>query len=82
MYIRRPYFKKISFHINRMRTLTTILLFAAMYFIMSGYYEEKIEKLKNKKKTKPEYVPAPSYDMMLEESNKLLGEEVKVNMNT
>ena len=28
-----------------MRTLTTILLFAAMYFIMSGYYEEKIEKL-------------------------------------
>lgn len=63
-----------------MRSLTSILLFVAMYFILSGYYEEKIETIKAKKKTKPEYVPAPSYDMMLEESNKLLGEDVKVNM--
>ena len=42
-----------------MRSLTSILLFVAMYFILSGYYEEKIETIKAKKKTKPEYVPAP-----------------------
>lgn len=64
-----------------MRSLTSLLLFVAMYFIISGYYEEKIESMKSKKKKKLEYVPAPSYDMMLEESNKLLGEDVKVNMN-
>lgn len=64
-----------------MRSLTSIILFVAMYFIMSGYYEEKIETLKTKNKRKPEYIPAPSYDMMLEESNKLLGEDVKVNIN-
>jgi len=51
-----------------------------MYFIVSGYYEEKIEALKTKSKTKPVYVPAPFYDSMLNESNKLLGDDVKVNM--
>lgn len=63
-----------------MRSLISILLFVAMYFILAGYYEEKIQALEKTSKTKPEYVPAPSYDMMLDESNKLLGEEVKVNL--
>ena len=58
-----------------MKSIITILLFTAMYLILSGYYEEKIDNLRKQKRKKPEYVPAPTYDMMLDESNKLIPEQ-------
>lgn len=58
-----------------MKSIITILLFTAMYLILSGYYEEKIDNLRNQKRKKPEYVPAPTYDMMLDESNKLIPDQ-------
>lgn len=57
-----------------MKSIITVLLFTSMYLILSGYYEEKINNLKKQKRKKPEYVPAPTYDMMLNESNKLIPE--------
>ena len=55
-----------------MNVVITALLLTAMYFILTGYYEEKIEHLKHKRKTKYEYVPAPTFDMMIKQSNEII----------
>mgnify|MGYP004108975323 FL=1 len=47
-------------------------MFAAMYLILTGYYEEKIEALTQKRRVKYEYVPAPTFDMMIKESNEIV----------
>jgi len=43
-----------------------------MFLIVSGIYEEKIHKLKKKSKIKYEYIPAPTFDTMLKESNEVI----------
>ena len=55
-----------------MNIFVTSFMFMAMYFILTGYYEEKIETLTHKKRVKYEYVPAPTYDMMIKESNEIV----------
>ena len=47
-------------------------MFMAMYFILTGYYEEKIEALTHKTRVKYEYIPAPSFDTMIKESNEII----------
>ena len=47
-------------------------LFISMFLLVSGIYEEKLNDLKNKHKIKYEYIPAPSFDMMLKESNEVI----------
>lgn len=47
-------------------------MFVSMFFIVSGIYEEKIHKLKKKTKVKYEYIPAPTFDSMLKESNEII----------
>ncbi len=55
-----------------MNIFITAFMFLAMYFILTGYYEEKIETLAQRKRVKYEYVPAPTYDMMIKESNEII----------
>jgi hypothetical protein len=47
-------------------------LFLSIFLILSGVYEEKIYYLKKLQKTKYEYIPAPTFDLMLNESNEII----------
>lgn len=44
----------------------------SMFLIVSGVYEEKIHILQKKSKVKYEYIPAPTFDSMLKESNEII----------
>ena len=47
-------------------------MFVSMFLIVSGTYEEKIHKLNKKTKVQYEYIPAPTFDTMLKESNEIV----------
>lgn len=55
-----------------MNVLIVSFLFLSMFLIVSGIYEEKIHKLMKQQKVKYEYIPAPTYDSMLTESNEII----------
>jgi hypothetical protein len=55
-----------------MNIIIFVFMFVSMFFIVSGIYEEKIHKLKKKTKVKYEYIPAPTFDSMLKESNEII----------
>ena len=55
-----------------MNIVIFIFMFMSMFLIVSGIYEEKIHKLKKKSKIKYEYIPAPTFDTMLKESNEVI----------
>lgn len=44
----------------------------AMYLILTGFYEGEIEKLRTKQNTIYEYVPSPTFDLMMKESNEII----------
>ena len=55
-----------------MNIIIFMFMFISMFLIMSGIYEEKIHKLKKKSRVKYEYIPAPTFDSMLRESNEVI----------
>jgi len=55
-----------------MNIIIVSLMFVSMFLIVSGIYEEKIDNLKKNNSVKFEYVPAPSFDNMLKESNEII----------
>tara|TARA_B110000027_G_scaffold31303_1_gene34493 strand:+ start:3835 stop:4008 length:174 start_codon:yes stop_codon:yes gene_type:complete len=55
-----------------MNVLIVSFLFLSMFLIVSGIYEEKIHKLMKQQKVKYEYIPAPTFDAMLKESNEII----------
>lgn len=55
-----------------MSILMCIMLMMAMYLILTGFYEGEIEKLRTKQNTIYEYVPSPTFDLLMKESNEII----------
>jgi hypothetical protein len=55
-----------------MNIVIFIFVLTSMFLIVSGVYEEKIHTLQKKSKVKYEYIPAPTFDSMLKESNEII----------